>query len=82
MLSRQKLPTFDRTRYAAAAGLARGAYVMADAENGKAAVILIASGSEVQLCIAAYEALKRDGVRPASSACRAGSYSSGRTRLP
>jgi len=63
VLSRQKLPIFDRTRYAAAAGLARGAYVMADAENGKAAVILIASGSEVQLCIAAYEALKRDGVQ-------------------
>ena len=51
VLSRQKLPVFDRSRYAPAAGLARGAYVMADAENGEPEVILIASGSEVQLCI-------------------------------
>jgi transketolase len=62
VLSRQKLPVFDRTRYAAASGLARGAYVMADPENGAPHVILIASGSEVQLCIAAYEQLKRDGI--------------------
>jgi transketolase len=62
VLSRQKLPIFDRGRYAPAAGLARGAYVMADAENGAPQVILIASGSEVQLCIAVYEALKREGI--------------------
>jgi transketolase len=62
VLSRQKLPVFDRTRFASAAGVARGAYVMADAENGKPEVILIASGSEVALCVAAYEKLKRDGV--------------------
>ncbi len=62
VLSRQKLPIFDRDRYAPAAGLARGAYVMADADNGDPQVILIASGSEVQLCIAAYEQLKREGI--------------------
>jgi transketolase len=62
VLSRQKLPTFDRTRYAAADGLARGAYIMADAENARPQVILIASGSEVQLCVSAYEQLKREGI--------------------
>jgi transketolase len=62
VLSRQKLPVFDRTRYAPADGLARGAYVMADAENSEPQVILIASGSEVQLCVGAYETLKREGV--------------------
>jgi transketolase len=62
VLSRQKLPVFDRSRFASAAGVARGAYVMADAENGKPKVILIASGSEVALCVAAYEKLKSDGV--------------------
>jgi transketolase len=62
-LSRQKLPTYDRKRYAAAEGLRRGAYVMADAENGEPDVILIGSGSEVQLCVGAYEALKREGVK-------------------
>ena len=62
ILSRQKLPVFDRDRYAAASGLARGAYVLADAENGKPEVILIASGSEVQLCVTVFETLKRDGI--------------------
>jgi transketolase len=62
VLSRQKLPVFDRSRYAAAEGLVRGAYVMADAENGKPDVILIASGSEVQLCTGVYETLKRGGI--------------------
>jgi transketolase len=62
-LSRQKLPIFDRNRYAAAEGVKRGAYVMADAENGEPEVILIASGSEVRLCVDAYEALKREGVK-------------------
>ena len=62
VLSRQKLPIFDRSRYAPAAGLARGAYVMADAENGEPHVILIASGSEVQLCVTVYEELKRGGI--------------------
>jgi transketolase len=62
VLSRQPLPTFDRTRYAAAAGVARGAYAMADAEHGKPAVILIGTGSEVALCIEAYEVLRREGI--------------------
>ncbi len=62
VLSRQKLPVFDRSRYAPASGLAHGAYVMADAEIGEPQVILIASGSEVQLCIDVYETLKCEGV--------------------
>ncbi len=62
VLSRQPLPTIDRTRYASAAGVARGAYVVADAESGKPAVILIGTGSEVALCVEVYEALKLEGV--------------------
>jgi transketolase len=62
ILSRQNLPTFDRDRYGSAAGVARGAYVLADAENGRPDVILIGTGSEVQLCVAAYEQLKADGI--------------------
>ena len=62
VLSRQKLPTFDRSRYAAAEGLARGAYVMAGAKDRKPDVILIASGSEVQLCISVCERLKQEGI--------------------
>jgi transketolase len=62
VLSRQALPTFDRTRYAAASGLARGAYVLADPPGGTPpAVILIGTGSEVQLCLAAYEQLAAEG---------------------
>jgi transketolase len=61
-LSRQKLPTFDRNRYAPAAGLARGAYIMADAKDRQPEVILIASGSEVRLCISAYEQLAQEGI--------------------
>ena len=63
VLTRQALPTFDRTKYASAAGLARGAYVMADAEGGKPEVILMSTGSEVYLCIDAYEKLKADGIK-------------------
>jgi transketolase len=62
VLSRQKLPTFDRTRYAAADGVARGAYVLAGAKDRTPAVILIATGSEVQLCISAYEQLAGEGI--------------------
>jgi transketolase len=62
VLSRQKLPVFDRTHYAPADGLASGAYVMADAENAEPQVILIGTGSEVQLCVAAYEKLKGEGI--------------------
>jgi transketolase len=63
VLSRQPLPTFDRTRYASADGVAKGAYVMADAEGGQPAVILIGTGSEVSLCADAQDRLARDGIR-------------------
>ena len=62
VLSRQAIPTLDRTRYASAAGVGRGAYVLADTANGKPDVLLIGTGSEVALCIEAYEALTKDGV--------------------
>jgi transketolase len=62
-LSRQPLPTFDRAKYASAAGVARGAYVMADAAGGPPEIILIASGSEVSLIVEAHEALTAKGVR-------------------
>src|SRR4029079_6276789 len=62
-LSRQPLPTFDRTKYASAAGVAKGAYVMADAKGGAPEVILIATGSEVSLVVDAHEALSARGVR-------------------
>src|SRR6185295_8274392 len=62
ILTRQALPTLDRTRYAAASGLAKGAYVLADAEGGKPSVLLIATGSEVALCVAAHEQLAKEGV--------------------
>lgn len=61
-LSRQPLPTLDRTVYASAAGVAKGAYVLADCD-GTPEVILIGTGSEVQLCVATYEALKAEGVK-------------------
>ncbi len=63
ILTRQALPTFDRTKYAPASGVARGAYILAEAEGGKPQVILMATGSEVYLCIDAYEKLKSEGVR-------------------
>ena len=62
VLTRQPLPTFDRTRFASAAGVARGAYVMADAERGEPTVILIGTGSTVALCAEVYETLQRDGI--------------------
>ncbi len=62
-LSRQPLPTFDRSKYASAAGVARGAYVMADAPGGPPEIILIATGSEVALVVEAHEALASRGVR-------------------
>jgi transketolase len=62
-LSRQPLPTLDRAKYAAASGLARGAYVLGDASGGKPEVILIGSGSEVSLCVAAHERLLAEGIR-------------------
>lgn len=62
ILSRQKLATLDRTLYNAASGLARGAYVLADGGDGVPELILIGTGSEVALCIAAYERLRSEGV--------------------
>ena len=61
-LTRQGVPTFDRKKYASAAGVAQGAYIMADS-GGTPDVILIGTGSEVQLCVDAYEKLTADGVK-------------------
>jgi transketolase len=63
VLSRQALPTLDRTKYAAASGVARGAYVLADAPGGKPEVILIATGSELSLAVEAHERLLAEGIR-------------------
>ena len=63
VLTRQAVPTIDRTKYALASGLARGAYVLADAPDGDPEVILIGTGSEVALCLEAYEQLTKEGVR-------------------
>jgi transketolase len=62
-LSRQPLPTLDRTKYAPASGLARGAYILGDAPGGKPEVIFIASGSEVSLAVQAHEKLISEGIR-------------------
>jgi transketolase len=62
VLSRQLIPTVDRRRYAAANGLAKGAYVLADAQGGKPDVILIGTGSEVALCLGAATHLTAEGV--------------------
>src|SRR5215468_8903129 len=63
ILSRQNLPTLDRSKYAAASGLAKGAYVLADSVGGPPAVILMATGSEVSLCIDAHAKLTAEGIR-------------------
>jgi transketolase len=63
VLCRQALPTIDRQKYAPASGLARGAYILADAVGGDPEVILIGTGSEVPLCLEAYEQLAEEGVR-------------------
>jgi transketolase len=63
ILTRQALPTLDRSRFASAAGLARGAYVLAEADGGPPDVILIGTGSEVAICIEARDVLARDRVR-------------------
>ena len=62
LLTRQALPTLDRTKYASAAGLAKGAYILADAPGAKPKVILIATGSEIYLCVEAYEKLMAEGI--------------------
>jgi transketolase len=63
VLTRQALPTFDRSTVASAAGVARGAYVLADPPDGAPQVLLLATGSEVSLCLSAREQLARDGIR-------------------
>jgi transketolase len=63
VLSRQPLPTFDRSKYGTAAGVAKGAYILADAADGKPEVILMSTGSEVYLCVNAYEQLKAEGIK-------------------
>ena len=63
VLTRQAVPTFDRTKYGAASGVAQGAYILADAPDAKPEVILIGTGSEVALCVTAYEQLVSEGVK-------------------
>jgi transketolase len=63
VLSRQAMPTFDRSKYGAASGVAKGGYVFADADGGKPEVILIGTGSELHLCVEAYEKLKSEGIK-------------------
>ena len=63
VFSRQPMPTLDRTKYAAASGVAKGAYVLADADGGKPEVILMGTGTELQHCVAAYEKLKTEGIK-------------------
>ena len=63
VLSRQALPTLDRSKYASASGVAHGAYVLADAPGSSPEVILIASGSEVSLAVQAHEKLIAEGIR-------------------
>jgi transketolase len=63
VFSRQAVPTLDRTKYAAASGTAKGAYILADADGGKPDVILMATGSELQWAVGAYEKLKSEGIK-------------------
>jgi transketolase len=63
VFSRQAVPTLDRTKYAPASGAAKGAYVLADADGGKPDVILMATGSELQWVVGAYEKLKAEGIK-------------------
>ena len=63
VLSRQAMPTLDRTKFNAASGAAKGAYILADADGGKPEVILMGSGTEIQWCVAAYEKLKAEGIK-------------------
>jgi transketolase len=63
ILSRQNCPTLDRSKYASAAGTAKGAYVLADAPGGRPEVLLMATGSEISLAVAAHEQLVKDGIK-------------------
>jgi transketolase len=63
ILTRQALPTLDRSRYASAEGVKNGAYILAEAKGGDPEILLLATGSEVSLCVNAYEELSKQGVR-------------------
>jgi transketolase len=63
ILTRQPLPTLDRTKYAAASNTQKGAYVLADADDKKPQVLIMASGSEVSLAVDAHEQLKSEGIK-------------------
>ena len=63
ILSRQNMATLDRTKYASAAGVAKGAYILTDAPDGKPDVILIGTGSEVGLCVEAHDKLQAEGIK-------------------
>jgi transketolase len=63
VLTRQPMPTFDRTKFGSAAGVAKGAYVLVDAAGGKPDAILMGTGSEVSLCVSAYEQLTAEGIK-------------------
>jgi transketolase len=63
VLSRQPMPTLDRSKFAPASGVAKGAYVLAEAPAGKPDVILIGTGSELSLCVSAYEKLAAEGIQ-------------------
>jgi transketolase len=63
VLTRQAVPTFDRTRLASAAGLARGAYVLAKEQGARPDVLLLATGSEVSLCVEAFDQLAKEGIQ-------------------
>ena len=63
ILTRQAIPTLDRTKYASASGVAKGAYVLADAPDGCPDVLLLATGSEVALCVQAHEQLAVEGIK-------------------
>lgn len=63
VVTRQPLPTLDRTRYASAAGVQRGAYILADPADARPDVLLLATGSEVALCVNAYEQLLQEGIK-------------------
>jgi transketolase len=63
ILTRQAVPTLDRAKYASAEGLRKGAYVLADSPGGKPDVLLLATGSEVPLCVQAHERLKAEGIK-------------------
>ena len=80
ILTRQALPTLDRTKYARAAGLPKGPTSW-PTPDGKPEVLLLATGSEVALCVEAYEQLKAEGIERGSLACHRGRCSTTSRRI-